>query len=414
MKSGKTFSRNWQQYLLLVAILFTYEALCYYFIALKSPLHGDEHHFYRTSVSFSENLSFQRVKSYNELITPLTFLLYGLWGKLIGNGLLDMRFLSIIIGFFTHFLMFFLLKMFFSRQIILLWALFFLWIFNPYVIGFNAYIYTDGLSNLLIILFLLAFFKKQYGLIILSSALLIYTRQYNLILLIAAGITVLIHGLKTKIDYRMLLALTLGVISIAPLFIYWNGASPPGAMTNKLANVPHVIYFKALPVYVYCISVFTMPLSLLVLMKRKLEIKWVIFTFFLSGIYYLLFPVSASFISVKDGFFTVGLVDKALSAVFPSIFKHIILFLFFVLGNYVLLFFARHFIFVKKRLPNRSNWLVFIYIAIFLMSMVVNFQIWEKYFIQIFPVVLIMVGKISDDLLPELANNFKRFRKFEA
>lgn len=404
------------EYSVAVLFLLLYEILCYWFILLKTPLHGDEHHFYKTIVEFSKDLSVEKIRSYNELITPLTFIVYGFFGKLFGTDLLTVRFLSIIIGFFTHLLFFIFLKEIFKNRLIY-WSLFLMWIFNPYVLGFNALVFTDGLSNFLIILFLYSVYKKKYFLIFVVSALLLYTRQFNVILIAAAVFYMILELIKKKtIDIKMIAALFAGGGAILPLLLLWEGFSPVGAMSDKLDKVSFTVYFEALPVYIYCIFIYTLPLSIIILYFNKIsKYRWSLI-FSATLLFYAVFPVSPSFIAVKDGFYTVGLFDKLVTFVFKDSFaKHVLLYVSFMLGSALIYLFWKV---ISKRGSNDVKLydfqrFLFIYLIVFLLAMVINFQIWEKYFTQVLPAVLILIGVLLQQKLPQLSDDFKRFRLFK-
>lgn len=398
--------------ILVIITILLYEYLCYKFILIRKPMHGDEHHFYRTIVEFSENFGARKLLDYNELITPFTFILYGFYGKLFGTDLFTLRTFSLIIAGMTHFIFFIFLKKIFNNTF-LIWTIFFIWIFNPYIIGFNALIFTDGLSNLLIILFLLALYKKNYWLIFICSALLIFTRQYNILIILSAGlITLLEHIKQKKADLKLYSSLILGLLVVTPLFIYWQGFSPRGNMNLKLQEVPFKLYMESIPVYIYCIFIFSFPISPMLLFYKKLKSKVWFFTIGIALLFYILFPVAPSYIAVKDGFSTVGLFDKAITSILGTgIYKHIILFIFFLFGCLTLYILIKEF-FQEKNNNNKYSYNKFllVYIIIFLISMVFNFQIWEKYFIQIFPASLILMGTSLEKSLQHLSNNFQRLR----
>lgn len=399
-----------------IILVILYELLCYFFIVLKKPITGDEHHFYETIVNFSKNLTLGAIVSYDELITPLTFIIYGWFAKTFGNDLHTVRIVSLIIGFLTHILFFVLLKDIFRKRFIY-WGLFFIWLFNPYILGFNGLVFTDGLSNLLIVCFLLAIYKNHYALAFLASALLIYTRQYNILIVGAVGIYYLFLASKGQgLNLKMVLSLALGSATIIPLFIAWRGFSPVGAMSDELAAVPFMFYAESLPVYIYCIFIFVLPISAVIIWYSKISKKEWYFIMILTLFYYNLFPVAPSFIAVQDGFHTVGLFDKLVTLIFGnSLVKHLILYLSFLFGSVLFYLFVKE-IFFKKQNLGALNFHRFslIYLVIFLGAMMVNFQIWEKYFTQVLPVVLIMSGKLLEQKLPQLSDNFKRFRRFKA
>lgn len=398
----KYFNTEKDSYTIASVLVLGYLLLCYFFILIKFPLWLDETRFYETAVSFSKDFSFQHILHYDELITPFSFMAYGLWGKLFGTDYHIIRILSLFVGFATHISLFILLKHFFKGKI--LWILFLTWLLNPYVVGLNALIFTDGFSNLWTILFILALVKHKspiYSLVL--SALLLLTRQYNIIIIISALIFYLIEYYKTKnkreISYAI--SLLLGCIPMAALFIFWKGLSPPGLLTDKLNKVPFTLYPESITVYIYCIYIYTLPLSLIALpLLKKQKLKTLLLTSGFSLIFYLLFPVKPSGIAVESGVYTVGLFDKLITKIFTiDILKHIIFYISFFLGLSILLLYRKK-NFTIRKIQNKAMFFI-IYVLLFLLIMMFNFQIWEKYFLQILPIALIMVGTLSFDLKNE-------------
>lgn len=399
-----------------IILVILYELLCYFFIVLKKPITGDEHHFYETIVIFSKNLTWGTILSYDELITPLTFIIYGWFAKTFGTDLHTVRIVSLIIGFFTHTFFFVLLKNI-LRQPFIYWGLFIIWLLNPYILGFNGLVFTDGLSNLLIVGFLFAVYKNHYMLAFLAASLLIYTRQYNILIVGAAGIYYLLLASKDKgLNLKMLLSLALGSATIIPLFIMWRGFSPVGAMSEKLTAVPFIFYAESLPVYIYCIFIFVLPISGFIIWHSKISKKEWYFIIIFTLFFYNLFPVAPSFIAVQDGFHTVGLFDKLVTLISGNnVVKHLLLYLSFLFGSVLFYLFVKEFFLRRYHLKSLDfQRFSLIYLIIFLAAMMVNFQIWEKYFTQVLPVVLIMSGKLLEQKLPQLSDNFKRLRRFKA
>ncbi len=96
--------------LLLIAFLLIYETTLYFTVACQQPVWHDEGHYIKTSIYLVENFNLQSLKQYNEMSTPLPFLIYGLWGKIVGYELERLRILSLIVAFFylSYFLPLFL------------------------------------------------------------------------------------------------------------------------------------------------------------------------------------------------------------------------------------------------------------------------------------------------------------------
>ena len=67
-------------------------------IGIDRPPYSDEQHFCETVVSFGEEITIEKLRTYDEMSTPLQFVLYSLWGRLFGFAMWQLRMLSIIIA----------------------------------------------------------------------------------------------------------------------------------------------------------------------------------------------------------------------------------------------------------------------------------------------------------------------------
>ena len=59
-----------------------YTLACFIILQFNLSLHGDEYHFYPTIITFASQPFWETLYHYNELTTPLAFIIYAAFGKL--------------------------------------------------------------------------------------------------------------------------------------------------------------------------------------------------------------------------------------------------------------------------------------------------------------------------------------------
>jgi len=62
--------------IILIVFLLCYETLLYFTVTRNQPLWHDEGHFIETIKYCADGLNLERLKNYNEMSTPLPFLIY--------------------------------------------------------------------------------------------------------------------------------------------------------------------------------------------------------------------------------------------------------------------------------------------------------------------------------------------------
>src|SRR5206468_1447664 len=77
-----------------------YLGLFLFYDKLRFPMIWDENHFWRTTLLFSKSLipDFRLLRSYNELNTPLPFIIFGALAHQFKDGLFAGRFLNLIVS----------------------------------------------------------------------------------------------------------------------------------------------------------------------------------------------------------------------------------------------------------------------------------------------------------------------------
>ena len=142
----RTYHRS---FLIFLVLLCSLQAIIVYTIGLNRSPYGDEVHFVPTVKLFGENLTLKTLKHYPEMITPLSFILYGLWGKLLGFDVHVLRILSLIIAITTYIVLHRLFYTVFEDTTTSVLSTIFIAL-HPYMIGLNIFVYTDMLGILFI------------------------------------------------------------------------------------------------------------------------------------------------------------------------------------------------------------------------------------------------------------------------
>jgi len=93
----------YQSFILLFILLLLFEGfvLCF---SLNRPYLGDEEHFINTINLFGKEISLSTLKHYDEMSTPLPFILYSIWGHIFSFDIRILRIFSVIIAFITYIL----------------------------------------------------------------------------------------------------------------------------------------------------------------------------------------------------------------------------------------------------------------------------------------------------------------------
>ena len=134
-----------QQALVVLVLLLWPLALC---IVTRTRLPwGDEAHYLDTVRFFGNRWSFDLLKSYPEMSAPLTYLVYSIWGRLVGFDLSSLRLLSPFIAWATSVTWFLVLQRLCGPTRWTLVALAAV-VLNPYFVGLSIFVFTDMLSLL--------------------------------------------------------------------------------------------------------------------------------------------------------------------------------------------------------------------------------------------------------------------------
>lgn len=373
----------------LILLILLYQFIICQFI-LTSPLHGDEHHFVKTISQFKE-LSLERMQDYDEVTTPLVFYIYAAWGNIVGFDLSHLRFLSLIIAFITiiaaH--LFFFLNMPDKRYALYSTIVLAL---NPYIIGFNVYIFTDMVTILGVILLCISILKNNVLLLFFSSFIVIFSRQYGVFIIASCFIFFAFQFYKTRHfnNIKMIIALIVSCIPFLILIYIWKGLSPLSGRSYWINNKPLTYNINYFFTYICMLFLYSLPILLFTWKRLKLNIR-LVSIFLLVGLVYFLFPVIPSQVTLEQTKLdTVGLMHKFIRVVFKNnTAENLFFYTSFVCG----LILIYHIILTLIEQIRKLNYDFILFadlsILMFLVVMPFSYQVWEKYILLILPLVYV-------------------------
>jgi len=380
-------NKDYQKSLLIILVfLLIFESILILISGLDRPYWGDEVHFVRTIKEFGQGITLDRLKHYNEMSTPLPFIVYALWGRLWGFEIENLRVLSLLIATITYLLFHFLVFNIFRNSKTAFWLTVFL-IIQPYMIGLSFFVFTDMLTMLFLLLGLLALIKQNPWLWTLSSAGGLLCRQYFIFFTLAAGIyfTTKLLVEKDKSTSKMIISTTLSLIPLLILILLWKGLSPENSRKELYLKDGLFFHPEYLTLYICLFFVYLFPIILQNWKNYYSHLKLLIIFLFISGIYFI-FPVEASQPAKAVHVDTVGLFHRFIRLILGEKFEHIIFFIAFWLSLPVLYRILQDGYQRWQRRQLDFGLLLDLSIVLFLIIMPFSYVVWEKYFIPIIPI----------------------------
>ena len=375
-------------FLLVFFVLF--EGAVVFFGDLTRPPWGDEYRLLETVRDFSDGPSIDRLKHYNQLSTPLPFVLYAAWGRVVGFELWQLRLLSLLIALLSYLLFHRILYLHLGSGPAALLAAVFLMI-NPYMVGFSIFVFTDGLTILFVILSLYAAVRSSPTLLFFGVAGSLLCRQYTIFLAAAAVIFYCVHLWRGKGERNgaMLGAAVAGLVPLLALFALWGGISPVNKWREFYDTSGLSFHPAYLVLYVSLLSIYLAPVLLFRLRTIYGNPRVLAGSLVVSMLYWI-FPVEPSPYAVAIGVHTVGLFHKAFTWVAAATwFSHLLFYFGFLLGLPIL---WRIITSAWRNIRTARLTPALLYdlsIAIFLVVMPFSYLNWEKYFVPLLPLVII-------------------------
>ena len=351
-------------------------------IGIDRPPYADERHFCETVASFGQEITVEKLRTYDQMSTPLPFVLYSLWGRIFGFDMGQLRLLSILIALATYLLLHCWLYGLFKSGKVALWTTAFVMI-QPYMIGLSIFVYSDMLAILFLILALVAAQRSNVWLLALGLAGALLCRQY----LAFAWLSFLLFYAMSPIErVRMGGATIISALPMMALIMLWDGVSPDNQYRTLYLGGGITFHLEILVLYISLIAVYLLPL---VIWKwRELYANWRLLAIsLLVAMIFWAFPVQASQCSLDVGVDTVGLLHRALNYVLGDpAWSRTVFFLAFWAALPILWMIIDD---CYRRLRRRLYDTIFLLdglILSFLVVMPLSYLGWEKYFMPLIPI----------------------------
>lgn len=355
----------------------------------------DEEHFYFTILEFINQPLLPTLKHYEEMSTPLPFILYAFWGWLFGSSLATLRVLSILITFITIISAFQLFKKFQLSNLTSYICILILTL-NPYFIGVGFFVYTDLMCELCMLWVFIYLIDRKYLATSIWLLLAILCRQYMILFLPVIAIFIFSKQ-SFKINNALIkqeLLLLIPVVGFAALMVFWGGASPDNTLKELYIHRAYTFHWDAITAYMAASMVYTFPL--LFLMLKNTKKNHLLFVVPLSAIWFGLFPVQGSQVAIDSIIHidTIGLIHKATHTL-PQYIEQGIWLLLFMCSSLVIV------LLVEKAFKNYQSpaFLICMSWLFFLLTMSLSYLTWEKYLLPILPLLIVFGGFLMDDFL---------------
>ncbi len=374
-----------RSFLLILIILVVFEVLLVSVVGLHQPYWGDEAHFVKTVRQFGNEISVSQLQHYNEMSTPLPFILYAAWGHVLGFDIATLRIFSLIIALITYLVFFHLAFSIFKNPGTAILITLFLLI-QPYLIGLSIFVFTDMLMMLFLILGILAVRNSRPYLFSFAAAGGLLCRQYFAFFILAAGIYFLARLVlqKNKQSAFMLISTFLSTLPLIFLFILWKGFSPQNNMKALYLNERLHFHPDFLVLYISLFAVYLFPVIIYRWRSIYGNIRILAASVLVSGIY-IFFPVYASKPAVAVNVLTVGFFHRLVRAIVGTGADQFVFYAAFLLSLPVVISIIRD---GWRRVGKRDfDFLFFLDLAIigFIFLMPFSYLNWEKYFIPVIP-----------------------------
>jgi len=381
-----------------VTFLVIIEGVVLYF-GINHLYWGDEVHFVKTVRLFGEGFTLDTLRRYNEMSSPLPFMVYALWGQLFGFELQVLRLLSIVIAIATYLTFYQLLfSCLDNRKLAFLTTAFLA--LHPYMIGLSIFVFNDMLSIFFLVLGCVAIWRKSPLLFGLSSMFGLLCRQYFAFLPTAAGLFFLLKYLKTRgrLARNMVLAVLLSFLPLVLLFLFWGGLSPQNEMRTYYLFDDLYFHPDFLVLYILQYFVYLLPFVLWRWKHFYKDLK-ILGSSAVISLVYLWFPVTASRYAVAVGVDTVGFYHRFVRYIAGEQWEHVVLYLSFLLGLPLLITLVKG---GYMRWMHRDLGFVFfldLAILAFFIFMPFSYLNWEKYFLLVMPLAVLQMLLVREEKL---------------
>ena len=233
-----------QKFLFLISITIIYILLVIWLDFLQGAYLWDEIHYWESSLVFSERLlpSIDDLKNYNELNTPLPFIVYGALEYLFGQGIFSGRLLNLILSLSIALIIGCPSRKKPGQPILCLIGLF----LCPYFLFYSGRLYTDIIACFWTLIGVMSYVRNRHFISSISFILAIASRQYMLAFPAAILTYEFILAAKIMIRDRQIslvkqwkwIAPLIAVLTIFGWIYLFQGLAPQTAIEIK--NTPEV------------------------------------------------------------------------------------------------------------------------------------------------------------------------------
>jgi len=379
-------------YTLFCAVYFFLYFTILFIVGYNVPVWGDENHFTLTIRQFADSSLLSILYNYEEMSTPLPFMIYAIWGKIFGFELITLRFFTIVIASFFYSITFIFFKSVFTPKKAVLYTIFLS--LNPYLIGLSYFVFTDMLSMLFIVITMYAFKKDNNIVMSIGIAGALLCRQYLIFvpitIIVAAAVSFLYT--RNKQNSTKLIAAVLGTFPFCLLVLYWSGLSPVNTTRQDYINESMKFHPEALSLYVLLITVYMFPVIIMKIKELYSSIRVVLLSIPIS-LFILFFPVMQPVPWIEKKHHIVGFFHKLAASSGMLLIEKMIFYVCFLLAIPVLVKIVTDFI---KGIRNKQFDLFFIAqlgVFSFMLIMPLSYMLWEKYFIPVIVLLILSLEK---------------------
>jgi hypothetical protein len=338
-----------------------------------------------------------QLKHYEEMSTPLPFIVFGLWGKLVGHQLWAMRLSAILIAVATLYQLGICCRHCVkTRKEGWLLAIG-LCLGNPYFLPMGTMCYTDMLAMFFLLLAFHSMWRRDTIGLAIGTAGMLWCRQYLVFAVMSIGLIELLRFAfdpsARRLATKMITAVVVGIIPFVWLIWLWGSLAPQNKTQFYYLSDHRQYNPTSLVLYVSLIFWFSIPVLLVKIKLNTLDkSSWGMGL--LCSVMFAWFPVKPSEVAVDGLYMTTGLTHRIFNFIEPNgILASILFYIGFLAGLSLLIDVVR-----KTWQKGRSlltddpfYLLPILTLILFLAVMPWSYLHWEKYFLPAIPMCLIML-----------------------
>jgi hypothetical protein len=344
------------------------------------PVQGDEKNFfYPCSKDFGHDFSLETLKSYGCPEPPLPFVIFGLFGRLFNFSLTALRIFNMLLSYVAVVILYKLLK----RVTDYAYYLSYLFLVFPYYLVLtSSMVYTEPITFIFALLGLYFYIFKERSLLGgFFSGLAVLCRQYFIFLPATFIIVEYFSNRKLIFDIKMLLNSALPFLIYLPFVVIWKGLVPAGSPQHFTS--PYLFNFAAFNYLLISVAVYGFPFVSFSLKTLLPDYRLkIIAALCLTPVFFLGLPDKAHPIILNTGPFF------RLANYFGS-FNTFVFYAAWLAGLYILF----SLIGFKLRHSEKVDSYCVYGIILFCIMMLFSPFMWEKYILQIYPLLIIFFGR---------------------